>query len=143
MPAPFVYKRTVAFADTDMAGIVHFSMFFRYMEEAEHALRRHIGLSIHDRFDPADENSRIAFPRVSARCDYSAPARCEDEIDIHVTVEKLGKSSITYAFRMLRAGEELAVGEMTCVCCRFHDGVKPTPTALPAKIAEKLKQYVA
>ena len=34
------YHRRVQFADTDQAGVVHFSWFARYMEEAEHALWR-------------------------------------------------------------------------------------------------------
>ncbi|MEQ8849696.1 thioesterase family protein [Botrimarina sp.] len=143
MPAPFAYRRLVQFADTDMAGIVHFSVFFRYMEEAEHALRRHIGMSIHDRFDPADDRSRIAFPRVSARCDYHSPARCEDELRIEVTVQKLGKSSVTYGFHIFRDEAELAVGEMTSVCCCFRDGVKPRPTPLPDAVLAGLKQFAA
>ena len=46
MPAGFAYRRRVQFAETDLAGLVHFSMFFRYMEEAEHALWRAAGLTI-------------------------------------------------------------------------------------------------
>ena len=45
----FVYKRRVQFAETDLAGIVHFSTIFRYMEEAEHALWRAAGLTIAER----------------------------------------------------------------------------------------------
>ena len=44
----FRYSRRVQFAETDLAGIVHFSWMFRYMEEAEHALWRAAGLSIAD-----------------------------------------------------------------------------------------------
>src|SRR3954454_25408688 len=36
MPTPFKISRLVEFADTDMAGIMHFSAFFRFMEAAEH-----------------------------------------------------------------------------------------------------------
>ena len=52
-------KRRVQFYETDMAGIVHFSWFFRYMEEAEHALWRAAGLSI------APPDSAIGWPRVN------------------------------------------------------------------------------
>ena len=47
MDGAFRYARRVQFGETDMAGIVHFSWMFRYMEEAEHALWRAAGLSIH------------------------------------------------------------------------------------------------
>ena len=49
--------RRVQFHETDAAGLVHFSCFFRYMEEAEHALWWAAGLSIHP---PGTE---VGFPR--------------------------------------------------------------------------------
>ena len=46
MSFEFRLKRRVQFYETDAAGIVHFSTYFRYMEEAEHALWRDAGMSI-------------------------------------------------------------------------------------------------
>src|SRR5215831_6794970 len=46
MPEPFRTQRRVEFADTDMAGIVHFANFFRYMEAAEVEFLRSRGLSV-------------------------------------------------------------------------------------------------
>ena len=60
MPAA-IYRRRVEFAETDAAGMVHFSVFFRYMEEAEHAAWRAAGLDI---FEGHEEQS---WPRISAR----------------------------------------------------------------------------
>ena len=74
----FRYSRRVQFADTDLVGIVHFSMFFRYMEEAEHALWRAAGLPVVQGADDA------GWPRVSATFDYKAPLRFEDEFDVEV-----------------------------------------------------------
>jgi len=143
MPAPYRHRRMVEFADTDMAGIMHFSAFFRFMESAEHALVRSLGLSIFGLPDPDGGDHLVSFPRVSARCDYTSPARCEDELDIEVTVQKLGRSSVTYAFRFTHDGDEVAVGEMTSVCCRMREGGKPEPLALPATVTELLKRYAA
>jgi len=53
-------RRRVQFYETDAAGIVHFSWFFRYMEEAEHALWREAGLSI------APVVADVGWPRVAA-----------------------------------------------------------------------------
>ena len=47
MAYEFKVRRRVEFSETDMAGIVHYSNFFRYMEAAEHAFFRSLGLSIH------------------------------------------------------------------------------------------------
>ena len=43
----FTHQRQVEFAETDMAGIVHFANFFRWMESAEHAFLRSLGHSVH------------------------------------------------------------------------------------------------
>ena len=43
----FCHRVEVAFADTDLAGIVHFANFLRYAENTEHAFLRSIGLSVH------------------------------------------------------------------------------------------------
>ena len=51
MPTPFHTSRFVEFADTDMAGIMHFSAFFRYMEAAEHELLRSLGFSVYSEID--------------------------------------------------------------------------------------------
>ena len=78
MAATFRTTRLVEFGDTDMAGIVHFARFFEYMEAAEHALLRSLGLSVVMDW----EGEPISFPRVSASCDYFRPARFEDLLTI-------------------------------------------------------------
>ena len=60
MPHAFVLRRRVHFYETDAAGIVHFSTFFRYMEEAEHALWRAAGLTV------APAGAEPGWPRVAA-----------------------------------------------------------------------------
>ena len=46
MTSEYHLSRSVHFYETDAAGIVHFSWFPRYMEEAEHGLWRAAGISI-------------------------------------------------------------------------------------------------
>ena len=75
-----VYHRRVTYPETDASGIVHFTNFFKYVEEAEHALWRAAGLSISGR-DP-----NIGFPRVAASFEYRKPLRFEDEFDVHLRV---------------------------------------------------------
>ena len=60
-----------------MAGIVHFSNFFRYMESAEHAFFRSFGHSV--TLNEMDE--MMGLPRVQASCDYRHPLRFEDEME--------------------------------------------------------------
>src|SRR3954469_9426231 len=92
----FCVSRTVEFGDTDMAGIVHFANFFRYMESAEHAFLRACGLSVVAEW----EGEPVSFPRVSASCDYLRPVRFQDVIDTAVRVERVGRSSVHFAFEV-------------------------------------------
>ena len=114
MTYEFKLTRRVDFAETDMAGIVHFANFFRMMEAAEHAFFRSLGFSIHGH-DPV---STTGWPRVSATCDFRAPLRFEDEVEIHLLVAEVRTRSIRYVFIFRKAadGAEVARGEVVAVC---------------------------
>jgi 4-hydroxybenzoyl-CoA thioesterase/acyl-CoA thioester hydrolase len=136
MPTPFHTSRLVEFSDTDMAGIMHFSAYFRYMEAAEHELLRSIGLSVYSEVDGAT----ISFPRVAASCQYKAPVRCENVLDIDVFVKRVGTKSVTYVFGFTHDGREVAAGEMTSVCCRVAHGQPPESMPIPDSFADKLRR---
>lgn len=113
MPNAFKMTRTVAFSETDAAGIVHFSNFFRYMEDAEHAFLRSLGLSVHR--DIGDDVA--GFPRVSAQCDYKRPLRFEDVFTIAVNVTAKTDKSVTYGFTFTNDAqpEPIATGSLKAV----------------------------
>jgi len=114
----FRTTRRIEFGDTDMAGIVHFANFFRFMEAAECEFLRSRGLSVKMDW----QGQAIGFPRVSASCDYVKPARFEEVLDVAVRIDRIGKKSVTYAFEFARGGELIANGKVTSVCCRvLHD----------------------
>ncbi len=145
MPEIFRTRRFVEFSDTDMAGIAHFSSFFRYMESAEHELVRSLGLSV---FHVVDEAHTLSFPRVSVQCDYKSPAWCEDELDIAISIERLGKKSITYTFEFTRGDDDqvtthVATGRITCVCCQLEPGRPPFAVELPEELAAKFRPFVS
>jgi acyl-CoA thioester hydrolase len=133
-PMPFRTQRRVDFCDTDVAGIVHFSNFFRYMEAAEVAFLRERGLNVSFDF----EGQHLGFPRVSVHCDYEKPARFDELLDIDVTLEKVGTKSVSCSFVISRNGEILARGAMTSVCCLKGDGGRLEPIEIPATIRAKL-----
>ena len=132
----FRTTRLVEFGDTDMAGIVHFANFFRYMEAAEHAYLRACGLSVVTEW----EGQPVSFPRVSASCDFLRPVRFQDVLDITVRVERLGRSSVTFAFEMLKAGEVAARGRITAVFCRVLPGHGIEPLEIPGPIRERMER---
>ena len=136
MSALFRTSRRVEFADTDMAGIVHFANFFRYMEAAEHAFLRACGLSVALEW----EGESFSFPRVAASCDYLKPARFQDVLEVSVAVRRLGRSSVTYGFEFRKGGEALARGQITAVFCRIRPGHGMEARAIPTAIRERLQR---
>lgn len=130
----FRTTRRIEFCDTDMAGIVHFSNFFRFMEAAETAFLRSLGLTVCWR----DEAGGAGFPRVSVTCDYLHPARFEDVLDIDVILEKVGIKSLVYRFDFSRDGQPIAVGRITCVHCREAPGQKFESCVIPEEMKAKL-----
>jgi len=133
--ALFKTQRRVEFRDTDAAGIVHFSVFFTYMEAAEHELLRSLGLSVLDR----DAAGTVTWPRVAARCDYQSAIRFDDLVTIEVHVSRLGRKSVTYSFAFTCGERQVATGEITAVCCRLGAGGELQSILIPEPLADKLK----
>jgi acyl-CoA thioester hydrolase len=138
MGCEFKIVRRVEFSETDMAGIVHYSNFFRYMEAAEHAFFRSLGFSVVTRqTDPP-----VGWPRVHAECDYKQPLRFEDEIEVHMLVSRKKSKSLSYVFRFRKLNAnppvEVAHGSLTVVCVTHKDGrMKAAP--IPKIISDKIQ----
>ena len=133
---PFTITRRVEFGDTDMAGIMHFSNFFRFMEVAESDFLRSLGLSA----SWVEGSGKWGFPRVSAACDYTKPAKFQDVLTIAVTLEKVGTKSVSYRFDFSnQRGEPLASGRMTAVFCRSLGPDHIEALDIPADIRAKLE----
>jgi len=127
------YRRRVQFADTDLAGLVHFSWYFRYMEEAEHALWRDAGLTV------ASPSDTIRYPRVSATCEFRAPLRFEDEIEIEIRVAAVGSRAIRYDC-VIQRGETIAArGSITVACIDTADGATPRAIDIPGRVSAALE----
>jgi acyl-CoA thioester hydrolase len=138
MPYQFKIRRIVEFSDTDMAGIVHHAEYFRYMEAAEHAFFRSLGLTVAPPKTPAS----VGWPRVHTEADFSAPLHFEDEVEIQLLVAEKKSKALTYAFRLRRLNgprpEEVARGRITVVCVRIVNG-RMRATTIPKAIAAKIQ----
>ncbi|MEO5896113.1 MAG: thioesterase family protein [Vicinamibacterales bacterium] len=129
----FRYHRRVEFADTDLAGIVHFSVIFRYMEEAEHAMWRAAGLSI------ADRGNDLGWPRVSAACEFRNPLLFEDQFEVWVRLAAARTRALDYEFTIVRGETVIAVGTMTSVCVRKTADGGMKATEVPVDILSRLR----
>ena len=143
MPYEFELTRRVEFSDTDMAGIMHFSNFFRFMEATETAFMRSLGLSVVLSSCGLD----VCLPRVHAECDYQLPLRFEDEVRIHLLVERKGTRTLTYQFRFQKLNSkpamEIARGKLVVVCAARQPGGEMKAVPLPAAFADKLQEAPA
>ena len=139
MPYEFKVVRRVEFSETDMAGIMHFSNFFRFMETAEHGFFRSLGLSI----VTGQVKPPVGWPRVHARCDFKAPLRFEDEVEIHLLVGAKKSKALSYVFKFrklnARPAVEVARGCLTVVCVRRKADGTMAACRIPAVIAEKIQ----
>ena len=132
MASEFVTERIVEFAETDMAGILHFSNYYRYMEACEHAFFRSLGLRVHTH----DEDGAWGWARGHAECRFRRPLRYEDVVELHLFVREKNEKSIVYEVVFLEKASsardenharhgaddsdhdttEVARGRMTVVC---------------------------
>ena len=133
MPSDFAMTRRVQFAETDVAGVLHFANYFRLMEEVEHAFWRSIGLSVISE----EDGRRISWPRVATSCEYFAPARFEDELELGFAIENVSVQSLSYRVEFRCAGRRLAVCKATVVCCTLAAGSFQA-VSIPESIRGKL-----
>jgi acyl-CoA thioester hydrolase len=130
--------RDVEFSDTDMAGIMHFVNFFKFMEAAEHAFFRSLGLSIH-----TDDPNEVSWPRVHAGMDFSYPLHFEDSVEVRLLVREKREKSLVYSFIFRKvSGEpqrEVARGTLAVACVKRDNATGrmkavPIPQAIAGKI---------
>lgn len=115
MEAAYIYRKRVEFSETDMAGMVHFSNYFRWMEAAEVGLFEQLGYSLIHMVDGVTRG----WPRVRAQCKYHEPVQFRDEIEVHLFVEAVKLRAVEYRFQFFRTGGvepvHVATGSMTTV----------------------------
>jgi acyl-CoA thioester hydrolase len=142
MPSEFRLTRTVEFCETDMAGIMHFSNFFRWMEACEAGFYRSLNLPLIS-FVPG---SVVGWPRVSASCTYKAPLRFNDTAEVRLLIKEVRTRAVIFIFqfRLLDADGRvlpavLAEGEIAAVCVTAGAGGKMVAQPIPAEVRAKLE----
>jgi len=143
MSSEFSITREVEFAETDMAGIMHFTHFYRWMEVCEHEFLRSLGLSVDMKFG----ENRIGWPRVKTSCRFKRPLRFEDKVELRLSVREVRDRSIVYVvgFWKEENGESIraASGETVAACVHFDPSSGGmTPVQVPDAFREKMQPYL-
>jgi YbgC/YbaW family acyl-CoA thioester hydrolase len=125
-PAAHIHRRRVEFADTDAAGVAHFSRLLAMVEEAEHGFFRERGIPI--------LTAESAWPVVKTEVDFCGSCRFGEEIEISLGGFQTGKSSLAYAFEAAIAGRKVFSGKMTK--CHISPGTM-RPKEISAEVLGK------
>lgn len=143
MTSRFRDRRRIEFYETDMAGIVHFSNYFRFMESTEHAFFRSLGLALHQN----DGERMSGWARVGARCEFRLPLHYMDEVEIELVVREKNKSSLAYDFVFRRVADrngptppdEVALGVLQVVHVTRSGAGRMKASAMPDDVAQRVQ----
>lgn len=141
--APFVHAQPVRFADVDHAGIVYYPRFFHFFHVAfEELWRARVGARAYAELMDRD---RLGFPAVRAECVFTSPLRFGDTAEIEITVARLGKTSITFRYRIFRAAtpeQPRTPSAEGTVVCAVVDLARFVAVAVPERVRALLEDLV-
>jgi acyl-CoA thioester hydrolase len=136
-----VVQRRVEFSETDMAGILHFTNLFKYMELAEAELYEKAGTTLLETLP----GQVVGWPRVRVQAEFHAPLRFRDLVEIHLFIKAIKIRAIEYAFWFFRQDPEgpthIATGSMTTLAVTLDPATgqmvsRAIPENLLANLAE-------
>ena len=124
----FSARTRVGFSDTDAQGVVYYGRYNPYFDFARVEYVRSLGL-LH-----RDEGGE--FVMRANDVEYFAPARFDDELEIHVRVARIGRTSMTYEFaaHRLPEGTLMVTAHQTLV---FVDPAARRPIPIPGDYKAK------
>ena len=125
-PASILWRGRLDWADTDAAGIAHWTAVFRLVERAETALFTTLGHP--DVFGIA--------PRTAVAVRYRSPLRFNDEVEVELAVRKAGATTIEYSF-LVRGPQQVAAEGTLSACVIDPQTMRTVP--MPAALRELLR----
>ena len=128
MPHSFALR--VYYEDTDLAGIVYYANYLKFIERARTEWVR--GLGVDQGAMRATQGLVFAVRRVEA--DYLKPAHFDDELVVETADIAVTGARITLEQTVLRGGERIFTAQVTLVCLT-DDG---HPARIPATLRQKL-----
>lgn len=117
-------RMRVNWVDTDGSGLIHYTAALRYFEVPEHALMRELF---------ADRG--FMLPRVHVEADYAAALRYPDEFDCTCRLVRVGRSSVTWEYEIVRTDGVRAITGRIVAAAIGEDG---RTMEIPADFRERL-----
>ena len=122
----------VYYEDTDLAGIVYYANYLRFIERARTEWVRALGI---DQVALREQNG-IVFAVRRVEADYLRPARFDDLLEVATTLAGLTPARIVLDQRIRRDGDLLFQAQVTLVALT----PRGTPSRLPAGLRARLSQ---
>ncbi|MEM8655874.1 MAG: YbgC/FadM family acyl-CoA thioesterase [Pseudomonadota bacterium] len=128
---PHRFPITVFYEDTDMAGVVYYANYLRYIERARSTIVEEIGL------DQVEMRSRgIVFVITRVEADYIAPARMADRLEVVTTHRAASPVRWTFDQEVQRDGQVLFRAHVIAVTMTTEGKPMRLPAEIRAAIAK-------
>lgn len=132
----FKHSFRVHWVDTDTAGVMHFSNFFRYFEACEEEFYRSLSLPLTE----IQDRLGVLLPRVEVHCQYKAACRFDELIDVTLKVREVQDKTIIYDFQIIRQSDGKLAAEGFVKCIAVNSEWKAIP--LPAEVARTVRNSI-
>ncbi|MBV1864359.1 MAG: tol-pal system-associated acyl-CoA thioesterase [Rhodobacteraceae bacterium] len=128
-------KLRVFYEDTDMAGIVYYANYLKYIERARSTMVREAGISQ----GQMKEGDGQVFAVYKVEATYQRPAKLDDELTIATKVQHLSAAKMLFLQDVLRGQEVLFTSKVTVICMTTAG----RPVRLPAEFRAKMQKFEA
>ena len=123
---------TVYYKDIDQMGIVYYSRYFEYFEEARTEMLSSIGLD----YSNIEENGAM-LPVIEAHCEYKKGATFSQDIIVKTYIRELPKVKMKFEYKICPAGsDEILLSGYTVHACT---NLKGKPIKMPKYIRKILQ----
>lgn len=136
--AIYTSKIRASWVDTDAAGVVHFSNYFRYCERVEEELLNMLGLD----FEVIREKYKIWFPRVSASCRYRWPIKFNQMVRVDLEELEVGEKHFKYIYKIYNESEGRLAAECEIVVVAASKELGKA-VKIPREIVEKVRDLLS
>jgi len=134
----FSYQRSVRFAETDLAGVAHFSALMILVEEAWHAWLRLAGVAVHPSVPASRGGEAAGWPVVGHSVRFRRPLHFAEAVRVDLVITRAEKGRVAMDFALIGEAGEAASGTFEVACVSLGEGGKFLPRELPTSLMEDL-----
>jgi YbgC/YbaW family acyl-CoA thioester hydrolase len=130
-----IFRHRVTWEDTDYARVAYYPRFGIWADMAFHGYLLEHGFHVREFID-----QDYGLPYISTACRYFKKITLEDEVEIALDLADLTPKGFTVKYRILKAGELAAEGEMVRRCIR---GDPPKSAEMPQALRAALESIIS